>query len=53
LVVTHGDRAWQIAQPGMIFTLQAAVIFGSLGYFAGQKRSRRRRGRSMRVSQTS
>ncbi|SCK13398.1 LysE family translocator [Vogesella sp. LIG4] len=27
--------AWQTAQLGVLFTLQAAVLFGSLGYFAG------------------
>jgi threonine/homoserine/homoserine lactone efflux protein len=35
VVATRGDTAWQIVQLGLIFTAQAAVIFGMLGYFAG------------------
>ena len=35
VVPSRGDTAWQIAQLGAIFTLQAAVLFGLLGYFAG------------------
>lgn len=31
----HGDAAWQTAQLGVVFTLQALLLFGSLGYFAG------------------
>ena len=31
----RGDAPWQIAQLGLIFTLQAALLFGLLGYFAG------------------
>ncbi len=31
----RGDVPWQMAQLGVIFTLQAAVLFGALGYFAG------------------
>jgi len=31
----RGDAPWQIAQLGVVFTLQAAVLFGTLGYFAG------------------
>ncbi len=31
----HGDAPWQIVQLGLIFTLQAALLFGALGYFAG------------------
>lgn len=30
-----GPAPWQIAQLGLVFTLQAAVLFGLLGYFAG------------------
>ena len=26
---------WQIAQLGLLFTLQAVVIFGAVGWFAG------------------
>ena len=33
---SRGDTGWQIAQLGVVFTLQAAVIFGLLGYFSGQ-----------------
>lgn len=32
----RGDAPWQIAQLGAGFTLQAALIFGTLGWFAGQ-----------------
>jgi len=32
----RGDTPWQLAQLGVIFTLQAALLFGLLGYFAGQ-----------------
>lgn len=35
VVATRGDTAWHIAQLGLVFTAQAAVIFGMLGYFAG------------------
>ena len=31
----RGDTPWQIVQLGLIFTLQAALLFGVLGYFAG------------------
>lgn len=31
----RGDAPWQIVQLGLIFTLQAALLFGLLGYFAG------------------
>jgi threonine/homoserine/homoserine lactone efflux protein len=30
-----GATAWQIVQLGVLFTIQAAVLFGLLGYFAG------------------
>ena len=32
---SRGDVPWQIAQLGVTFTLQAALLFGTLGYFAG------------------
>ena len=32
----RGDAPWQLAQLGAVFTLQAAMLFGALGYFAGQ-----------------
>lgn len=32
----RGDVPWQILQLGLIFTLQAAALFGILGWFAGQ-----------------
>jgi len=32
----RGDAPWQILQLGVLFTLQAAILFGSLGYFAGR-----------------
>ena len=35
VVADRGDAPWQIAQLGLIFTLQAALLFGLLGYFAG------------------
>ena len=31
----RGDAPWQILQLGLIFTVQAALLFGLLGYFAG------------------
>lgn len=31
----HGRVAWQTAQFGLLFTLQAALLFGLLGYFSG------------------
>jgi threonine/homoserine/homoserine lactone efflux protein len=31
----RGDVPWQLAALGVTFTVQAAVLFGSLGYFAG------------------
>lgn len=33
---TRGDAPWQIVQLGLGFTLQAALLFGALGWFAGQ-----------------
>lgn len=35
VITQHGQQAWQTAQLGLLFTLQAAVVFGLLGYFAG------------------
>jgi threonine/homoserine/homoserine lactone efflux protein len=35
VVPAHGGTGWQIVQLGVLFTLQAAVLFGLLGYFAG------------------
>ena len=35
VVNARGDTPWQIAQLGLTFTLQAALLFGVLGYFAG------------------
>lgn len=32
----RGDTPWQLFQLGLVFTLQACVMFGLLGYFAGQ-----------------
>ena len=32
---SRGDTAWQIAQLGLLFTLQAALVFATLGAFAG------------------
>lgn len=31
----RGDTPWQIVQLGVVFTLQAALLFALLGYFAG------------------
>jgi threonine/homoserine/homoserine lactone efflux protein len=36
VISARGDAPWQIVQLGVIFTLQGAVIFGTLGFFAGQ-----------------
>ena len=35
VVAEQGDTPWQIAQLGLIFTLQAAMLFGLLGLFSG------------------
>ncbi len=35
VVRERSDAAWQIAQLGTLFALQAALLFGLLGYFAG------------------
>jgi len=32
---SQGDVPWQLVQFGVAFTLQAALLFGTLGYFAG------------------
>lgn len=36
VVSERGDVPWQLAQLGVVFTLQAALLFASLGFFAGQ-----------------
>jgi threonine/homoserine/homoserine lactone efflux protein len=35
VVVSRGDAPWQIVQLGVVFSLQGALLFGTLGYFAG------------------
>lgn len=35
VVAARGDTNWQIAWLGLTFTLQAALLFGLLGYFSG------------------
>jgi threonine/homoserine/homoserine lactone efflux protein len=35
VVRERSDAAWQIVQLGVIFTFQASMLFGLLGYFAG------------------
>lgn len=35
VIAEQGHVAWQTAQLGLVFTLQAALLFGSLGYFSG------------------
>ncbi|GGY00123.1 LysE family translocator [Massilia dura] len=35
VVASHGAVGWQLAALGVTFTLQAALLFGLLGYFAG------------------
>ncbi|MBB5203172.1 threonine/homoserine/homoserine lactone efflux protein [Inhella inkyongensis] len=32
----RGQAAWQMAQLGLLFTLQALLVFGAIGWFAGQ-----------------
>lgn len=32
---SRGGAGWQTAQLGLIFTVQSALLFGALGYFAG------------------
>jgi len=32
---TRGHVAWQVVQLGVLFTLQAALVFGAIGWFAG------------------
>jgi threonine/homoserine/homoserine lactone efflux protein len=32
----RGPAPWQILQLGVLFTMQAALLFGTLGFFAGQ-----------------
>lgn len=35
VVAERGDAAWQTAQLGLLFTAQAVLLFGLLGYFSG------------------
>ncbi|HEV7816325.1 MAG TPA: LysE family translocator [Janthinobacterium sp.] len=35
VVAAHGHAGWQTAQLGLVFTLQACLLFGLLGYFSG------------------
>ncbi|TYQ21268.1 UNVERIFIED_ORG: threonine/homoserine/homoserine lactone efflux protein [Zoogloea ramigera] len=35
VVAERGDASWQTAQLGLLFTVQAAVLFSLLGYFSG------------------
>lgn len=35
VVTGRGDESMQLAQLGLVFTAQAAVLFGLLGYFSG------------------
>lgn len=35
VIAEHGSVQWQTAQLGLAFTLQAAILFGLLGYFSG------------------
>ena len=35
VITSHGNVAWQIVALGVVFTAQAAVLFGLLGYFSG------------------
>lgn len=35
VIAAHGHASWQIAQLGLVFTLQGCLLFGLLGYFSG------------------
>jgi len=35
VIAGHGSVAWQTAQLGLVFTAQACLLFGLLGYFSG------------------
>lgn len=35
VIPAHGHVGWQTAQLGLLFTAQACLLFGLLGYFAG------------------
>lgn len=35
VLASRGDANWQIAWLGLVFTVQAALLFGLLGYFSG------------------
>jgi threonine/homoserine/homoserine lactone efflux protein len=36
VIAEHGNIAWQTVQLGLTFTVQAALLFGALGYFSGR-----------------
>lgn len=36
VIAERGHVGWQTAQLGLVFTVQAAVLFGLLGYFSGR-----------------
>jgi len=36
VVASHGQVAWQLGLLGLLFTAQAALLFGLLGYFSGR-----------------
>ncbi len=36
VITDRGGIGWQTAQLGIVFTVQAAVLFGLLGYFSGR-----------------
>lgn len=35
VIAEHGHASWQTAQLGLVFTAQACLLFGLLGYFSG------------------
>ena len=35
VIAENGHASWQIAQLGLVFTAQACLLFGLLGYFSG------------------
>jgi len=35
VIPANGAVSWQTAQLGLVFTAQACVLFGLLGYFSG------------------
>ncbi len=36
VIADRGDASWQTAQLGLLFTMQAVLLFGALGYFSGK-----------------